>query len=79
MKAILIIDVDDLDIENTQATHIELKCGSHTRQVSLINHWLMPMPKRINPLKVDDSNLLDLGYLHGRNDLINQLEGEENE
>lgn len=37
---------------------------------------LKPMPERINPLKVDSSNLLDLGYLHGRNDLINEMEGE---
>ena len=38
---------------------------------------LKPMPERINPLKVDSSNLLDLGYMHGRNDLINEIEGEE--
>lgn len=38
-----------------------------------------PMPERINPLKVDSSNLLDLGYMHGRNDLINEMEGEVEE
>ena len=41
---------------------------------------LKPMPERINPLKVDCSNLLDLGYMHGRNDLINEiLEESEHE
>ena len=49
------------------------------RNTSKIPTWcpLKPMPERINPLKVDSSNLLDLGYMHGRNDLINEMEGEE--
>lgn len=78
MKALLVIDIDDnIDIKNTQVTYVELQCDNHTTQISLINHWLKPMPERINPLKVDSDNLLDLGYMHGRNDLINQMEGEE--
>ena len=40
---------------------------------------LKHMPERINPLNVDVSNLLDLGYMYGRNDLINQMESGENE
>ena len=38
---------------------------------------LKPMPERTNPLKVDCSNLLAVGYMHGRNDLINEIFGEE--
>ena len=43
------------------------------------NNWcpIKPLPKRLDMSKVDGSNLLDLGYLHGRNDLINEMEGEE--
>lgn len=46
MKAILVIDIDDIDIENTQVTYIELKCQNYTEGMSLVNHWLKPLPQR---------------------------------
>lgn len=45
MKAILVIDVDNIDIENTQATYIELQCNNRTIQMALVNHWLKPLPE----------------------------------
>lgn len=51
-KAILIIDIDDelfengIDIENTQVTYIELECHNETAGMSLVNHWLKPLPQK---------------------------------
>ena len=56
MKAILVIDVDNIDIENTQATYIELQCDNTTIQMALLNHWLKPMPqkKEVEVNKIED-------------------------
>lgn len=77
MKAILVIDIDNLDIENTQVTYIELQCNNQTRQISLVNHWLKPMPEKKshkeyswNAEKVEITN----DYEDGWNDCIEELE-----
>ena len=46
MKAILVIDAENIDIENTQATYIELQCNNLTIQMALLNHWLKHMPQK---------------------------------
>ena len=72
MKAILVIDVDNIDIENTQATYIELQCNSQTKQISLINHWLKPMPKELEPAISEKY----VDYCQGFNDCIDEILGE---
>lgn len=70
MEAILVIDVDDdIDIENTQATYIELQCNNHTTQMSLINHWLKPLPEKQLDWNDDDE------YVLGYNDCIDEILG----
>lgn len=75
MKAILVIDVDDIDIENTQATYIELKCNNDTRQMSLINHWLNPIPNKID--QGYPCEKYDEGYSDGWDACIDEILGEE--
>ena len=89
-KAILIIDIDDelfencIDIENTQVTYIELECHNETASMSLVNHWLKPLPHK-NKYDVDEFATIDyendvtLGhYLNkGWNDCIDEILGEE--
>lgn len=90
-KAILVVDIPDFINSVTKGIlkpigavgKLEIGYGSDDGEMirfEFINTdgaLLKPMPERINPLKVDSSNLLDLGYMHGRNDLINEMEGEE--
>lgn len=79
MKAILVIDIpdgifiDDCKIEYRVIENVFNMCVADGIK------RLKPMPEIIDPLKVDGDNLLELGYMHGRNDLIYQLEGEEDE
>lgn len=53
------------------------RCHMSTDQIPkegrLSNCELKPLPKRISPQDVDLSNQLELGYLHGRNDCINEI------
>ena len=53
MKAILVFEVDNIDIENTQATYIELQCNNLTIQMALLNHWLKPIPQKKEIEKCD--------------------------
>lgn len=81
-KAILVIDVEDIDIENTQATYIELQCNDQTRQISLINHWLKPMPEKKHNnggYRVIDGTewFYDSEHDDGWNACIDEILGEE--
>ena len=89
MKAILVVDIPD-DYKEYGSGDWYVISDDDLRIVyeedgALINFkyidddmaQLKPMPERINLLNIDTNNLLDLGYMHGRNDLINQIEGEE--
>lgn len=81
MKALIVINSELFDIyplDDVRVIYtIQIKDSEFNFAHGIGN--LKPMPERINPLKVDSNNLLDLGYMHGRNDLINQMEGDENE
>lgn len=89
MKAVIVIDLNDTTLKEWDTdtskcwaevkVHTPINGGAHGIGCVYANDnvELKPMPERINPLKVDSDNLLDLGYMHGRNDLINQMEGEE--
>ena len=88
MKALLVIDVDNIDdIENTQATYIVLRNNNHTYQMSLINHWLKPIPNKkeiVCPTtdgittEIDgEYTLNDYLFDKGYNDCIDEILGEE--
>lgn len=79
MKAILVLDLEhpneNIDIEGTQATYIELKTKKGIRRISLINHWLKPLPDKIDeyyPCRVYDE-----GYYNGWNDCIDEILGDK--
>lgn len=82
MKAILVIDIDNIniDIENTQATYIELQHNNTTIQMALLNHWLKPMPQK----KILDEELFMTGNFRliearftGWNDCLEEILGEQ--
>lgn len=83
MKAILVFDVDNIDIENTQATYIELQCNDITIQMALVNHWLKPMPKKksvfCNKGVGKKTHYEESKYVIGFNDCIDEILGEQNE
>lgn len=77
MKAILVIDVDNMniDIDNTQATYIELQCNNITIQMALLNHWLKPMPQK--KVFAEGLNKFQKGTKRGWNDCIDEILGDE--
>ena len=79
MKAILVIDIDNIniDIENTQATYIELQHNTTTIQMALLNHWLKPMPQKkyVNEEIAKYDNVYDEQI--GWNDCLDEILGEE--
>lgn len=89
MKAIIVIDLNDITLKEWDTdtskcwaeikVHTPIKGGAHGIGCVYANDnvELKPLPKRINPLDTDLSNQLDLGYLHGRNDCINEVLGVE--
>ena len=82
MKAILVIDVDNIDIENTQATYIELQHNNTTIQMALLNHWLKPMPQKKNlGEEIFSNNNFTIEYASrsGYNNCIDEILGEEDE
>lgn len=74
MKAILVFDVDNIDIENTQATYIELQCNNLTIQMALLNHWLKPMPDKIDQGYPCDA--YEEGYGDGWDKCVDELQKE---
>lgn len=78
MKAILVFDVENIDIENTQATYIELQCNNLTIQMALLNHWLKPIPQK-RELEESGNSLIDdckEYYTDGWNDCLDEILGE---
>ena len=74
MKAILIIDVDDKFL-GKEISLIKFADGN----AICCSEKLKPLPQRINSFNVDANDLFDFGYMYGRNELINELEGNDNE
>lgn len=70
MKAILVVDLDqheNIDIEGTKATYIELETKNEIRKISLIGHWLKPLPQRkiVGKIKeVDDFMKSDIQVIN---------------
>ena len=75
-KAILVIDVDNIDIKNTQATYIELQCNNQTRQMSLVNHWLKPMPEKREPKEEWFNEYHRDEFADGWNSCLDEITGE---
>ena len=79
MKAILVIDLEhpneNIDIEGTQATYIELKTIKGIRRISLINHWLKPIPDKIDQGYPCDK--YEEGYGDGWDSCLDEILGEE--
>lgn len=73
MKAILVFEVDNIDIENTQATYIELQCNNLTIQMALLNHWLKPMPEK-NTWNITKNGYVT-EYAEGYNACIDEILG----
>ncbi len=75
MKVILVIDVDNIDIENTKATYIELQCNNQTKQISLINHWLKPMPQKKTTDSRKMATIEEIWWNGGYNTCIEEILG----
>lgn len=79
MKAILVIDIDNIniDIENTQATYIELQHNTTTIQMALLNHWLKPLPQKKTTDSRKMATIEEIWWNGGYNNCIDEILGEE--
>ena len=68
------ISADDLSIR-----YVDEDGLMHYKNVKDDLLVLKPMPERIKLNQINENRLTEFGYMHGRNDLINQIEGDEND